>query len=578
MNESAKLSKKSYLHWAHWLVIIFSALLTLSAWYFAKTQMQIKETAIFNRNSDNMVERLKERMKEYESALRAGVAAIKSRRTELTHEDWRIFSEGLKLETHFPGVNGIGVIYKVQRSDKKLFELKNQIKRPDFKIYPEHSENYLLPITLIEPYESNAKAVGLDMGHEKNRFEAAKMAEKSKTSQITGPIILVQDSKKTPGFLFYYPYFKNEKMIGMVYAPFIVDKLIQGTLSESFRAIGIRIKDENEILYDEGIDLNKIDYKKQYSLNMYGRVWTLDIWKNTKSGLSNISQPNLILIAGIFIDVLLFFLFLSLSRTTHNAKKLASTLTLDLNKKVNQLESEIDKKNIAKKVANRAAKLATIGELSAGMAHEINNPLTIITGYSMVAKNKLKKLEISEIDTDLEKINSAAFRIKKIIDGLRKFSRDDADKDAERINVKILAEDALEILELKFSSLNIKCTVDIEENLYVVVNEVEIVQVLMNLLSNSAQAISKIDDPWIEFKAFKSDKSCIITITDCGSGIDKDLISKIFNPFYTTKDVGEGTGLGLSISKGIVESNGGTLEVDTESKNTKFAITLKLDS
>lgn len=578
MNDRSNLNKKTYLHWAHWFVIIFSALLTLSAWYFSKNQMQLKETAIFNRNSDNMIERLTERMKEYESALRAGVAAIESRKTTLTYKDWRVFSKGLQLESYFPGVNGIGVIYKVQRDERVFFEKKNKEKRPYFKIYPEHTQDYLLPITLIEPYESNAKAVGLDMAHETNRFTAAKLAEKTKSSQITGPIILVQDSKKTPGFLFYYPFFDKEKMLGMVYAPFIVEKLIEGTLRETIRGINIRITDGAEVLYDEGFEVNTSKFSKQYSLDMYGRVWILDIWKTNTKSITGVSQPNLILIGGILIDILLFFLFFSLSRTTHNAKKLAKKLTSDLNNKVTQLESEITKKNLAKKVANRAAKLATIGELSAGMAHEINNPLTIITGYSMVAKNKLKKLDVADIDIDLDKINSAAFRIKKIIDGLRKFSRDDADKEAERINVKVLADDALEILQLKFSSLNIKCTVSIEENLYVVVNEVEIVQVLMNLLSNSAQAISDIENPWIEFKAYKDNESCIISITDCGNGIDKDLISKIFDPFFTTKDVGEGTGLGLSISKGIVESNGGTLDIDTDSKNTKFVIRLNLDS
>lgn len=341
--ETAKLKRHGRLHWYHWLVVIGSLILTLSAWHITKTQIEERNSRRFERAAAQLVELVKERMQKYEDALWAGVAAIHSQSHGIDYLEWKRFADTLQLEKKYPGINGIGVIYYVPPEKLDAYLEEQRALRPDYKIHPPHTQNEYWPITYIEPVDTNAKAVGLDMAHETNRWTAAKKARDTGTAQITGPITLVQDAKKTPGFLFYAPFYAKSQLdsiaerqqhyIGNVYAPFIMRKLMDGVLEQDKRMVNVRILDGTNILHDEQ-QPEKKDYdaaplfSKTIAMQMYGRPWEFRIYSAASfRALTKNNQPTMILVGGLLIDVMLLALFLVLARSNKKALTLAEKMS-----------------------------------------------------------------------------------------------------------------------------------------------------------------------------------------------------------------------------------------------------------
>ena len=175
----------------------------------------------------------------------------------------------LSIDVKYPGINGIGVIHYIDQERLPSYLTEQRRDRPDYSIHPAHNVGEYWPITYIEPLSSNAAAVGLDMAHETNRYSAARKARDTGQAQLTWPIVLVQDAEKTPGFLFYAPFYeggrydtikeRRKHFVGLVYAPFVIKKLVQGTLQKSKRHVGIQILDGNDTLYDEHVS-SEVDY------------------------------------------------------------------------------------------------------------------------------------------------------------------------------------------------------------------------------------------------------------------------------------------------------------------------------
>ncbi len=347
------------LHWYHWLVVASSLALTLSAWYITSLQVKQKTEIQFNFQADQIVQLTRERMAKYEDALLGGVATMQAQSNETNPDHWRVFSASLSISERYPGINGIGVIYYIAPSQLDSYLAKERISRPDYNIHPPHQQQEYWPITYIEPVSVNKKAVGLDMAHESNRLSAAKKARDTGTTQITAPIILVQDARKTPGFLFYAPFYqqiavpetleeKREQFIGIVYAPFIMERLMEGTLLNQNRLVNFSISDGDTILYDElneesdGFDATPL-FSQSVSAEIYGREWTYNIQTTSlfRQQYKN-NQPVMILIGGIIIDLLLLGLFFVLARSNNKATALAVEMTKELRFSEERLNLTID--------------------------------------------------------------------------------------------------------------------------------------------------------------------------------------------------------------------------------------------
>ncbi len=221
-----------------------------------------------------------------------------------------------------------------------------------------------------------------------------------------------------------------------------------------------------------------------------------------------------------------------------------------------------------------SSKLASLGEMAGGIAHEINNPLAIIMGkvdrLLMLLDNN--KYDFDIFKKDMNKVKDTVTRISKIITGLRSYARSGEKDPFEKTSCEKIIQDTLGLCaeKLKFSSIPVE--IIMPHDFEIECRPIQISQVLLNLVTNSADAIQKLEDRWIKIIVSDLDHRIQIQIVDSGAGIPDNVAKRLMEPFFTTKEIGKGTGLGLSVSLGILKAHEGTLILDRECENTKFVI------
>ena len=299
-------------------------------------------------------------------------------------------------------------------------------------------------------------------------------------------------------------------------------------------------------------------------------------------------------------------------RAEENVRRINEKLELLVEKRTEKLEKSLISLKETQCQLIQSEKLNSLGLLSAGIAHEINNPISFIMSnivtiseYTYILKTILIKYKALETELltqhltkesrilleDIEKIKfkedidyiekdieylitetqSGTVRIKNIINNLRKFAHlDTAVK--HKVNINKELETALKIVD---NELRYKCNIykRFANIPYVTCNPGELNQVFINLLVNAGQSIANRGD--ITLKTKVQDENIIIEISDTGSGIPRENLDKIFDPFFTTKEVGKGTGLGLSVSHGIIKKHNGAIKASSKlGQGTTFTITL----
>lgn len=229
----------------------------------------------------------------------------------------------------------------------------------------------------------------------------------------------------------------------------------------------------------------------------------------------------------------------------------------------------------AQALLTHSGRLSALGEMAGGVAHEVNNPLAIIHTLSgqlqeLVQDETIDRTLLADVSRQIE---TTALRISKIINGLRSFSRDGTNDPFQTVAVQQVVEDALALCGEKFKNHGIEIrTAPISESLIFDCRATQIGQVLLNLLNNAYDAIASLPTRWISIEVRDLAQEVEIFVTDSGGGIPEKIREKMFQPFFTTKELGKGTGLGLSISRGIVQSHGGSFGIDAECPNTRFVL------
>jgi signal transduction histidine kinase len=225
--------------------------------------------------------------------------------------------------------------------------------------------------------------------------------------------------------------------------------------------------------------------------------------------------------------------------------------------------------------AIQASKLSSLGEMAGGIAHEINNPLTIISALASRTKRNLQDgLPLDKSIDNLDKIVLTVDRIAKIIRGLRSFSRDSNGDAFSYKKVSEIIDMTLDLCQQRLRDNGIILKIEHIPDVQIECREIQIVQVLVNLLNNSLDSIADCPDKWIELTVRDLRTKIEITVIDSGAGIDDGILDKIMMPFFTTKDIGKGTGLGLSISKGIVDAHNGKFYYRLNKGHTSFVLEL----
>lgn len=229
------------------------------------------------------------------------------------------------------------------------------------------------------------------------------------------------------------------------------------------------------------------------------------------------------------------------------------------------------------KLLIHSAKMASLGEMAGGVAHEINTPLNIIVVASDLLRMQIESpaVDVLSLRKHIDLIEMTTMRIAKIVNGLRTFARDGAEDPLEDQSALTICEDTIAFCKERFQFSGVKIELRVPENLTLHCRSVQISQVLLNLLNNSFDAIRSSPEKWVKVEAVLRGDRVQLSVTDSGKGIPPALAAKIMQPFFTTKAVGAGTGLGLSIAKGLVEAHvGGRLFYDANSPHTRFVIEL----
>ena len=571
LKQRAILQQASSMHLVHWLILSLSAALTISAWAISKNQLNQRIETKFDRESALIISQVQERMSLYQNALWSGVALMDVHEGYIDTQQWTVFAKRLDIANTYPGINGIGIIFNVNKGQLEQYLTQQKIMRPEYSIHPARKETEYWPITYVEPIATNQQAIGLDIAFEDNRYTAIKKARDSGLAQLTAPITLVQDSKNTPGFLLYTPFYKQvgelnsiqqrrENILGVSYAPFIMTNFMLGTLEKRQRHILLTITDGDALLFTDnnGIEDNQIDpsplFRKLINIDIYGRTWTFDIESNISFRLaSSNNQPTLILLGGLIINALLLGLFLFLTKANRNALAHADEMTIALKDKATGLEK-----------SNQ-----DLEQFSYIASHDLKSPLNAIKQLASWINEDCKDVLPAESKEHLVLLQSRVDRMTKLLSDLLNYSRiNRVAHDNGSINLKNEVRDCFELLGSPegFSY----DAPDIEITIPVIPFEI----VLRNLISNSIkhhdQKTGNIKVTYQKIMEFHC-----INITDNGPGIPEALQEKVMEMFQTLKprDQIEGSGMGLAFVKKIVEHHHGTVTIESDGQRyTTFII------
>jgi signal transduction histidine kinase len=279
-------------------------------------------------------------------------------------------------------------------------------------------------------------------------------------------------------------------------------------------------------------------------------------FENTASVLRN---SNGKIVAGI-----------ELCRIVENREKAFS----ELKKKTIELETAYSELKKTQRQLIETSKMAAVGQLAGGVAHEINNPMAVILGFSQVI---LKQVEKNSPFWELAKhIEKEVIRCKNLIQDLLVFSRTAKITKGE-VNLTEITQKVINLTGYQIKLEDIKIIKELQTNVKIFGDENALQQVITNLIINAKDAIP--DRGEIKVRVWKDEKNAFLSVKDTGRGISKETLERMFEPFYTTKDVGKGTGLGLSLVHGIIKEHNGIITVDTEvGKGSCFTISFPFNS
>lgn len=503
------------------------------------------------------------------------------------HQDRRQFEQRLSRLVPAPGG------YRITERDSAR------------RLIPAGDRPMYVPVGYIAPLEKNLPALGFDINSDPHRHAAIKRSIRTAVPAVTAPIHLVQDQKKLNGVLLLNPAHEEQgaaprqqnKLIGFAVAVIKVDELVQIALHNQLpTGMIIRLSDpqappERRVLFqsDHGEHQPIKPYTWQASLSMADRAWQLDVYPTADYLHKN--RPWLAWgtgIAGLLFAALLQVVMLAMTGRAFAVQRLVDEQTIELSNSKQELEllnksllQRVDEAIVELRLKDQVlivqGRQAAMGEMIGNIAHQWRQPLNAL---SMLLSNLQFAYEENQLTADYlnESIATADRLIKKMsttINDFRNFFS--PDKTQVPFSAHQQISQAVDLVDAAFKNNNITISVEVESDLMLFGYPNEYSQVLLNLLSNAKDAIldNRIPAGCIRIKLSEQDGKGIVTISDNGGGIPEGIITKIFEPYFSTKKMG--TGIGLYMSKMIIERNmGGLLNARNIEGGCEFSVVVPL--
>ncbi|PIR22932.1 MAG: hypothetical protein COV44_05355 [Deltaproteobacteria bacterium CG11_big_fil_rev_8_21_14_0_20_45_16] len=341
----------------------------------------------------------------------------------------------------------------------------------------------------------------------------------------------------------------------------------------------------------------QLSYMKKFKAGQGLTLILQEPYKNLTAGHKKIQWQSGIVGLIVLIFVINVIIFMA-HRFTSPLRKLSDLMTLvgkgefsgrvdvksndevgklakGFNRMLHDLSERDGELNRAKQKLIQSEKMSAFGQMSAGIAHEVKNPLAGILGYAQMAKKKLE--DRPEVFNYMEIIEKETTRCKEIVENLMRFARQEK-ANLQKIDINKAVQDSVRLVEhqITVSGIKIVQVYALEgKPIFVNGNMNQIQQVMLNLMLNAQHAMESKGTLSVSTHFDEVHKQVMIMISDTGCGMSAEVQARIFEPFFTTKGVGKGTGLGLSVTIGIIKDHKGNIDVDsTEGKGTTFTISL----
>lgn len=588
-----------------WAILFASLVLTIAAYSIASNQVEARARERFIFRAEEIASAIKERLQIYEQTLRGGVAFINSS-TPVTREGWKQYVESIEIDRYWPGIQGLGFAIPINPEDKALHieSIKKQ-GFPDYDIKPSGNRDEYSSIIFLEPFDwRNQRAFGYDMWSNEMRRAAMKRARDHGKAATSGRITLVQetDDDIQIGFLTYLPVYKNKNLpatpkerrlefVGWVYAAFRAGNLMQGILGLDDKEVNFQIYDGKKqtgeaLLFTSNKNIPLVSSATTYQFSRQiisqGRTWTLHFstplhYKNPER-----DQPLFVLLVGIAVDFLLFYVLFALHSVNKKAENIALEITEDCR---------------AAKEREQEANQAKTRFLS-NIAHELRTPLNSIIGFTNIIIRKSKDLLPEDQKSALKTVKKNGEHLLDLINELLDLSAIEAGKvnlNLQPVEINQLIRQQEVAWRFSADEKQLEFEMDLYgETIELVSDQKKILQIVDNLMSNATKYT---DTGKILIKtelSFREEmhpvtnntppsdyNAAVIRVSDTGVGVSQQEQSKLFNEFMRTssaeKSTVQGTGLGLYITAELARVLGGHIECESKpGKGSTFSIYLPL--